>query len=93
MCNTSFNNSDWTNYPIGTITSYGTGCISGMGLNDIFATGSYMEVVHYNGSTWYNYKNEIPSAYGTYSSVTIHGNIMVAVGLVDQNAVLLMGTR
>jgi len=93
MWKNSLDDSAWTDYPVGTITRYGIGRIRGTGLNDIFATGSYLEVVHFNGLTWYNYMNEIPSAYGSYSMVALRGNTMVAVGLVDQEAVLLMGKR
>jgi len=93
MWKNSLSDSAWTDFPVGTITQYGTGRIRGTGLNDIFATGSYLEVVHYNGSTWYDYMNEIPTGYGSYSMVAFRGNTMVAVGSVDQDAVLLIGKR
>ena len=84
----------WSNIPIGTITQYEGGCIRGTGLNDILITGSNLDVIHYNGSTWFDYENQIPSSLlGGYPGVALHGNIMVAVGFVNQTAVLLMGKR
>ncbi len=89
----SLENPIWNNIPIGTITQFEAGGIQGANLNDIFVTGGYLDVAHYNGSTWFDYINEIPGGYGSYSSVAVRGNTMVAVGLVNQNAVLLMGKR
>ncbi len=83
----------WSNISIGTVTQFEAGGIRGAALNDIFVTGGYLDVVHYNGSTWYDYVNQLPNGYGSYSRVAIRGNTVIAVGDVDQNAVLLMGKR
>jgi hypothetical protein len=89
----SLTDSAWTNSPIGTITRNASGTIRGTALNDIFVVGAYLDVTHYNGSTWYDYANEIPTANGGFSRVALRGDVMIAVGFVDQDAVLLMGKR
>ena len=81
----------WSNISIGANSQFEAGGIRGADLNDVFVTGGYLDVVHYNGSTWFDYVNQLPSGYGSYSQVAIRGNTMIAVGAVDQNAVLLMG--
>jgi len=90
----SWSDTSWYHKPIGTITRYGTGCIRGTGVNDIFTAGSYFEVTHYNGRDWYNYKDEIPSSYGTVGAgIDMGKNTIVAGGYIDQEAAILIGKR
>jgi hypothetical protein len=93
MWKNAWTDTSWHDNPIGTITRFGTGCIRGTGINDIFTTGSYFEVAHYNGYSWYNYKNQIPSEYGTLSRFAFNGNTIVAGGYIDQEATIIIGKR
>ncbi len=89
----SLNDLSWSVYPSGEVTSYASSAIYGQGLNDIFVTGSFMEVTHYNGSTWHNYKDEIPFANGALGAISLKGNTVVIVGYIDQEAVAIIGKR
>jgi hypothetical protein len=83
----------WSVYSPGEVTSYASSKIRGQGTNDVFVVGSFCEVVHFNGSTWYNYRNEIPFANGAFGGVDIKGNTAVIVGYIDQQAVAIVGKR
>jgi hypothetical protein len=83
----------WYVYPSGVVTSYMSNGVRGNNVNDIFVTGSFFEIVHYNGSSWHNYKDVIPFADGGVGRVAVKGNLMVTVGLSGQNAVAIVGKR
>ena len=89
----SLDNMPWSVYPSGVVTSYMSGGIRGNGLNDVFVTGSFFEIVHYNGSSWHNYKDVIPCTDGAVGSISVKGNLMVTVGLSGQNAVAIVAKR
>jgi len=92
----SLSNSVWNNNTTSAYT-FVAGCIRGTSLSDIFVSGWGSSVVpdvaHYNGSTWFDYLNQMAGGYGAYASVAFHGNTMIAVGQVAPNAVLLVGKR
>lgn len=90
---TSLLEAAWSSYPSGVVTSYASEGIRGNNANDVFVVGSFFEVVHYNGSTWYNYRNEIPFADGALGRVAVKGNLVIAVGLMGQQGVALVGRR
>lgn len=89
---TSLNESTWKNNPLD-ITSFGMSAVRGNGVNDIFSVGSFMEIVHYNGSTWYNYSKEIPHSDGALGALNMKGNTVIAGGQTGQDAIILMGKR
>ena len=89
----SLDNSPWSVYPSGAVTSYMSGGVRGSGLNNVFVAGSFFEIVHYNGSTWHTYKDVIPFTDGAVGSMAVNGDIMVTVGLSGQNAVAIIGKR
>jgi hypothetical protein len=88
-------NSNWSTVTVdASTTQYQASHICGANLNDMFIAGSSLDLIHYNGSTWNDYVHQIPSSpLGGYPGLAIKGNIMVAVGFVNQTAVLLMGRR
>ena len=90
---TMLDSSPWNVYPSGMVTSYMSGGVRGNNINDVFVTGSFFEIVHYNGSTWHNYKDVIPFTNGAVGRIAVKGNLMVTVGLSGQNAVAIMGKR
>ena len=86
----------WQNITLG-ITPYYTHAIRGTGLNDIVVGGSFGELLHFDGSTWYSYKGrELPDFIGNYFAVGIKGNVICAVGQASINsnvAILAIGQR
>jgi hypothetical protein len=69
--------------------------IRGNDLNDIMIVGDFGLVSHYNGKSWHHYRgNELPNLAGSYYSVSINGNIVTAVGDLDNGrAIFLRGYR
>jgi hypothetical protein len=89
----SLNDPNWSVYPSGVVTSYASGGVRGNGPNDVFVAGSFFEIVHYNGSSWHNYKDVIPFTAGALGRLAVKGNLMATVGLSGQNAVAIIGKR
>jgi len=89
----SLDNTRWSVYPSGVVTSYMSGGVRGNDLNNLFVTGSFFEIVHFNGSSWHNYKDVIPFTDGAVGSLAVNANLMVTVGLSGQNAVAIVGKR
>ncbi len=85
--------SPWNVYASGVVTNYMSDGIRGNNINDVFVTGSFFEIVHYNGSSWHNYKDVIPFADGGVGRVAMKGNLVITVGLSGQNAVAIIGKR
>ncbi len=67
--------------------------IRGQGLNDIVASCTWGELLHYNGANWKSYKNELGTFYGWYSSIKIKDNMVVAVGFENTSAKIIVGKR
>ncbi len=66
--------------------------IRGNGLNDIIVVGAFGEVLHFNGIKWESIKNnETSLIYGSYYKVAVEGNMIVAVGYDQNQAVVLLG--
>ena len=88
----SLSDSSWKNGPLD-ITKYGITKIRGNGLNDIFAVGAFGEVLHYNRESWKSYINETGLSNGSYAGLAVKGDLIVAVGSNNQQAVVLIGRR
>jgi hypothetical protein len=67
--------------------------IRGTAANDIFAVGDFGECVHYSGRTWKSYVDQTGIASGAYYAVATKGRLVIAVGISNPRAVILMGTR
>lgn len=83
----------WQRYPSGEVTSYMSSRIRGSASNDIFVVGSFCEIVHYNGSTWHNYQDELALLNGVLGGVDVKGNRVIAVGSLGQEALIAVGRR
>ncbi|AFH50313.1 Hypothetical protein IALB_2610 [Ignavibacterium album JCM 16511] len=83
----------WKRYQRGLVTNYGGDGIRGSDINDVFAVGSYLEIVHFNGSSWHNYLNEISSNTGVLSGISNNGNIVTLVGFNGRKAIIVLGKR
>jgi hypothetical protein len=70
-------------------------CIRGLAVNDIVIGGSFGLIIHFNGSTWRHFTgSEVPSFFGSFTSVAIHSRLVVAVGDYENGkAVALVGRR
>ncbi len=88
----SLSDNSWNNNPLD-ITKYSISSIRGNGLNDIYAVGSFGEVLHYNGKRWMSYINETGLDNGSYGGLAVKGNLVVATGANNSQAVILMGRR
>ena len=68
--------------------------IRGNSWNDFFIAGDFGLLSHYNGMTWKHYQGEkFPSFFGLWSSVAVNGNMIVAVGEINDQAIGLRGKR
>jgi len=67
--------------------------IRGVGLRDIVVVGAFGLLMHFNGVTWQNFQSITYMASGSFTAVEIKGNLIVAVGGVDNRAVVARGMR
>ena len=84
--------STWQNGPLD-ITRYATTEIRGNGLNDIFVVGAFGECLHWNGTGWRSYRSQTGLVNGSYTSVSVKGDLVVAVGGNNASAIILVGGR
>ena len=85
--------SSWKNGPLD-ITKYATTKIRGNDLNDLFVVGAFGEVLHYNYSTWYSYRKTATGlSNGSYASVAVKNNLVIAVGEDSPSAIIAIGRR
>ena len=88
----SLSDSAWRNGPLD-ITHDATTRVRGKNINDVFIVGAFGEFLHWNGVSWRSYIGQTGLADGSYTSVAIEGNLVVAVGANDAQAVITMGRR
>jgi hypothetical protein len=67
--------------------------IDGQSYNDIIISGASGEVVHFNGYSWKNYRQEIGLMFGLLEECKISKNVVVAVGYDGVNAIIVVGKR
>lgn len=89
---TALSDESWGNHPLD-ITNFEISEIRGTGLNDVFAVGSYGEILHFNGVNWKSYQGETGQFYGNYGCISIKNNLVVSVGYENQQAKILIGQR
>jgi hypothetical protein len=75
------------------ITTFSTTAIRGNDINDVIAVGAFGDLLHFNGIRWKNDYAEPLLGYGTYGSVEIKNNLLIAVGDNYDQAVILFGVR
>ena len=88
----SITDTAWKNGPTD-ITRYATTKVRGNNVNDVFVVGAFGEFLHWNGVSWRSYIGQTGLADGSYASVAVQGNIVVAVGANNAQAVITMGRR
>ena len=73
-----------------TLPGVATTSISGQSLNDITVCGAFWLLATWNGVRWQTY---FPRTGGSFGSVAIKRNMLVAVGDIGNKAVVVRGTR
>lgn len=64
--------------------------IRGLGMNDMVVCGAFFLLAHWNGVTWQTY---LPRTSGSFTSVDLRNNLIVAVGGTGGRAVVVRGRR
>jgi len=82
----------WANEALD-ITTYYTNRIRGNDINDVLGVGAFGDLVHFNGWQWKIDYTQPNLNFGSYLSVDFKNNILVAVGLKYNQAVILKGIR
>jgi hypothetical protein len=88
----SLSDGTWINGPLD-ITHYATTKVRGNNINDVVVVGAFGEFLHWNGVRWKSYIDQTGLSNGSYTSVAVSGNLVVAVGGNNAQAVITMGTR
>jgi hypothetical protein len=90
---TSANATTVWNAGINTITTFYAEAVRGNNVNDLFVVGSSGEVLHYNGSTWKSFRERTLLGNGSYRSVAVQGDMVIAVGYENDRAIVARGRR
>lgn len=68
--------------------------IRGNRWNDVWISGSGGLMSHYNGSSWKHYtSNELPQLYARYQGLSVKGYLVLAVGWMNDQAIIVRGKR
>jgi hypothetical protein len=83
---------EWLNNPLD-ITTFYTNRIRGNEINDVVGVGAFGDFVHFNGTGWKVNYQDPKLNYGSYLSLDIKENIVAAVGLEYNQAVILIASK
>jgi hypothetical protein len=75
------------------ITNYFENAIRANSTNDVIVVGAFGEVLQFNGYSWKSFINQTYLPSGTYLSVDVKGNILVAVGWNSRQAIITTGRK
>ena len=82
----------WKGNPLD-ITIYFENRIRGNNINDVYVVGAFGEFLHFNGVRWKSYLSELGIISGSYLSVDIKNNLVIAVGYETPQAKIIIGQR
>ncbi len=89
--------SAWNVYPPGVVTRFLSGGVRGQGINNVFVVGSFGEVVHFNGQSWFRYFSDIPLPTGALGGISVRDPLVLTVGLLGTGTgtrgIVLIGRR
>jgi len=88
---TSINDYLWRNGATD-ITRYGSSYVRGNDVNDVFITGAYGELLHFNGISWKSYIDQTRID-GSYGDLSVKGNVIAASGSTARQGVVIIGRR
>ncbi|MDI6767980.1 MAG: hypothetical protein QME52_14260, partial [Bacteroidota bacterium] len=77
----------------GDITRNYIEAIRGTNLNDIFLSGHFGELLHFNGWSWKSYRTEISTYSTIYRAIAQRSDLVIAVGDQGERAVVARGYR
>ena len=52
-----------------------------------------MELVHFNGQSWYNYRSEIGRSDGVFASIGFGKDCVIVVGFTSSSAIAAVGRK
>jgi hypothetical protein len=87
------NGTHWGKNPGDRYSLYYKYAIRGNGLNDVFVACGGGDILHFNGDSWKNFRDQMPPFSGFYSNLAIRKNTLVAVGYKDGAGVIAVGKR
>ncbi|MBI5214358.1 MAG: hypothetical protein HY960_01255 [Ignavibacteriae bacterium] len=90
--NSPYSTEQWREVVGTTNFNYYREAIRGNGLNDFVVVCHYGDIFHFNGFTWKSYR-QITYMNGVYYRVAMKGNIVIAVGRVNNTAIIATGKR
>ena len=82
----------WRNGPLD-FTPWTTSAVRGNGINDVFVVGAAGEFLHWNGVRGISFIDQTGLPNGSYGSVAVKGNLVIAVGYNSPQAVITMGRK
>jgi len=82
----------WTSFHQGLTTFY-TNCIRGDRINNVVVAGAFGELLTFNGINWFSQRGQTVLTNGSFFSVALKNNLIVAVGQVQSKAVSAIGRR
>jgi hypothetical protein len=88
----SLSDNNWKNGPLD-FTTHTTSEVRGNGTNDVFIVGAFGECLHWNGVSGKSFIGQTGLAGGSYTSVAVKGNLVVAAGYNAPQAAITVGTR
>jgi hypothetical protein len=89
---TKLSDSTWRNGELD-FTKKSTTSIRGNGVNDVMVVGAFGEFLHFNGATWKSYISQTSLPNGSYGSVAMKGNLVIAVGHNNTQGIITIGRR
>jgi hypothetical protein len=82
---------DWLR--VGSYPNYYITTIRGTGVDDVFLVGAFGLIVHFNGSTWADYLNDVSLPSGGLADVAIKDDLVIAVGGNGEKGIAVIGHR
>jgi hypothetical protein len=70
-----------------------TNRIRGLNINEIIAVGGFGEMLHFNGYSWVSFIDQTGLSSGNYLGVDLKGDLCIAVGQNNSNAVITKRKR
>jgi hypothetical protein len=88
----SLSDNTWNNGPLD-FTNYGTTKVRGNGINDVFVVGAFGELLHWNGVRGKSFIDQTGLPNGSYASIAVKGDLVVAVGGNGTQGAITVGKR
>lgn len=77
---------------VNSIPRYYSESVRGTALNDVFISGDFGLMAHFNGVDWHNY-SELNNKVDVWRRVIVNDECVVAIGSIGQKGIIAIGTR